>query len=362
MVIDIEKIILKLKSIILIAFSIVAIYLAYKLSSFYMPFILAYIISMAIEPLILKIKKKFDLKRKTCTLIILLLVFSLIIGIFCFVGIKLFSEATNFLNTGNYFIEEMSDFFYDKITLLEKWNFKTEVKDFIREKFYDILNIVSNKTTDFLKRIISFLGSIPEMAIYAVITIMATYFFASDKVYILDRMEHHFPKKWVSKFNIHITEILNSIGGYLKAELTLILISFFIVSIGIFILYYLKFDIKYPFLISLFIGFVDALPILGSGTILIPWAIFSGINGNLNLAIALISIYAISVTAKQVLEPKIVSKNLGIHPIFTLIAMYTGFKVLGVLGLFVGPIVLIMIKNIFSQSIEKGIVNSIKEM
>lgn len=362
MLIDIEKVIIKIKTFMLIFLGILTIYLGYKLTKFYMPFILAYIISIAIEPLILKIKKKVNLKRKTCTLIILLLVFSLIIGTFCLAGIKLFSEATNFLNTGNYFIEEISEFFNDKIILLEKWNFKTEVKDFIKEKFYDILNLVSNKTTDFLKGIISFLRSIPEMAIYAVITIMATYFFASDKVYILDRMEHHFPKKWVSKFNIHITEILNSIGRYLKAELTLILISFIIVSIGIFILYYLKFDIKYPFLISLFIGFVDALPILGSGTILIPWAIFSGINGNLNLAIALISIYAISVTVKQVLEPKIVSKNLGIHPIFTLIAMYTGFKILGVFGLFVGPILLIMIKNIFSQSIEKGIVNSIKEM
>lgn len=362
MVIDIEKIFLKLKLIIFAILGIVGIYFLLKLSYFYMPFIFAYIISMAIEPLILKMKKKLNLKRKNCTLIILLLVFSLVLGFFSYLAIKIFSEATNFLSTGNYFIEEISEFFNDKISLLEKWNFKIEVKEFIINKFYEVINFISNKTTDLLKGIINFLGSVPKMAIYGVITIMATYFFSSDKVYILDRLEHHFPKKWVSKFNTHIAEILKSIGGYLKAEVTLIFISFIIISIGIFLLYYMKFNIAYPLLISLFIGFVDALPILGSGMILIPWAIFSSINGDLKLGIALISIYTISVVAKQLLEPKLVSKNIGIHPIFTLIAMYTGFKMLGVLGLFIGPIALIVIKNLFAQSIEKGIVKSIKEI
>lgn len=362
MIIDVEKIILKLKTIILIVFGIIILYLGCKLSYFYMPFVFAYIISMSIEPLILKIKKRYNLKRKTCTLIILLLVFSLILGSICFLGIKLFSEATNFLNTGNYYIDEISNFVTDKIKILEKWNLNTEAKDFIMKKVYSILDVISNKTTDFIKAILSFFSEIPKATIYVIITIMATYFFASDKIYILDRLEHHFPKKWINKFNFHITEIINSIGKYLKAELTLVLISFIIITIGIFLLYYLKFDVKYPFLISIFIGFIDALPILGSGAILIPWAIFSGLNGNIKLGIGLLSIYAISVTAKQLLEPKIVSKNIGIHPIFTLASMYTGFKILGVLGLFLGPILLIIIKNIFAQSIEKGIVKSIKEI
>ena len=95
---------------------------------------------------------------------------------------------------------------------------------------------------------------------------------------------------------------------------------------------------------------------------MIPWAILSGINGDINLGIAIIVLLIIMSIARQVLEPKLVSKNIGIHPIFTLASMYTGFKILGVLGLFLGPILLIIIKNIFAQSIEKGIVKSIKEI
>ena len=84
---------------------------------------------------------------------------------------------------------------------------------------------------------------------------------------------------------------------------------------------------------ALFIGFVDALPILGSGTVMIPWAIISGINGDINLGIAIIVLLIIMSVARQVLEPKLVSKNIGVHPIFTLIAMYTGFKAIGILRL-----------------------------
>ena len=92
---------------------------------------------------------------------------------------------------------------------------------------------------------------------------------------------------------------------------------------------------------------------------MIPWAILSGINGDINLGIAIIFLLIIMSIARQVLEPKLVSKNIGIHPIFTLIAMYTGFKVIGVIGLLIGPIVLIIFKNIFANLIDQGVFKTI---
>ena len=88
---------------------------------------------------------------------------------------------------------------------------------------------------------------------------------------------------------------------------------------------------------------------------MIPWAILCAINGDLNLGIAIIILLVIMSVIRQLLEPKLVSKNIGIHPIFTLIAMYTGFKVIGVMGLLIGPIVLIIFKNIFANLIDKGV-------
>lgn len=92
---------------------------------------------------------------------------------------------------------------------------------------------------------------------------------------------------------------------------------------------------------------------------MIPWAILCAINGDLNLGIAIIILLVIMSVIRQLLEPKLVSKNIGIHPIFTLIAMYPGFKVIGVMGLLIGPIVLIIFKNIFANLIDKGVFKTI---
>ena len=139
------------------------------------------------------------------------------------------------------------------------------------------------------------------------------------------------PRVWVKKLRFHLHDLTHTLGGYLKAEATLILVSFIISLIGLYILVFLGFNIKYPLLMALFIGFVDALPILGSGTVMIPWAIISAINGDINLGLAIIVLLIIMSVVRQLLEPKLVSKNIGVHPIFTLIAMYTGFKVIGVI-------------------------------
>lgn len=92
---------------------------------------------------------------------------------------------------------------------------------------------------------------------------------------------------------------------------------------------------------------------------MIPWAIISAVNGDLKLAIALLTLYLIIIVVRQLLEPKIVSRHLGIHPIFTLIAMYTGFKLSGLIGLFIGPVILIILQNIFETMIDNGIIKTI---
>lgn len=91
---------------------------------------------------------------------------------------------------------------------------------------------------------------------------------------------------------------------------------------------------------------------------MLPLAIISAFNGDIKLAIGVFVLWIIMSIVRQFLEPKIVSSNLGVHPIFTLIAMYTGFRFSGILGLFLGPILLIILKNIFSGMIDKGVMKS----
>ena len=226
-----------------------------------------------------------------------------------------------------------------------------------QEASQEILLKVSEWVTSFLTKLLSLITSLPTITIYAIITILSVYFVCTDRIYILDFMEHHMPKKWVQKIGIHIKEITVKLGGYLKAEAILILVSFIISLVGLYIFKFVGMNVKYPLLIALGIGFVDALPILGSGSVMAPWAVVEALNGDIQLGISILSLWIIMSIVRQFLEPKIVSGKIGIHPIFTLIAMYTGFKVIGVMGMLVGPIVLIILKSVFANVLEDGISN-----
>jgi len=167
------------------------------------------------------------------------------------------------------------------------------------------------------------------------------------------------PKSWVRRVGRHVREITQTLGAYLKAEITLVFVSFIISLAGFYIFMFAGLNIKYPLLIALVIAFVDALPILGSGTVMVPWAVISALDGDINLGISIVSLWILMCIVRQFLEPKVISNKIGIHPIFTLIAMYTGFKLIGVIGMLIGPIVLIIIKNIFGTLIEQGIIKTI---
>lgn len=127
-------------------------------------------------------------------------------------------------------------------------------------------------------------------------------------------------------------------------------------------LHYLKYfglKVEYPLLSAIGIAFVDALPILGSGSAMIPWAIIESINGNITLGIAILILWVVMTIIRNILEPKLVSKNIGIHPVFTLISMYTGYKLIGIIGMIIGPIILIILKEIYEPLINKGVIRSI---
>lgn len=342
-----------------IALIIVGVYIGAKLAVFYMPFLIAFVISLMIEPGIKYLMKKTKLSRKMSSIIIFVLVFSIIIGSVTWGIVSLISESTNLLQTLNLYIDRTYTQIQDVIGKMNisKVSISNNVANLIQDASKEVLFKLSTWITGFLTKLMSVITSIPTIAIYVVITILSVYFVCTDRIYILDFMEHHMPRKWVQKIGVHIREITIKLGGYLKAEAILILVSFIISLIGLYIFKFVGMNVKYPLLIALGIGFVDALPILGSGSVMAPWAVMEALNGDIQLGIAIIVLWIIMSIVRQFLEPKIVSGKIGIHPIFTLIAMYTGFKVIGVMGMLVGPIVLIILKSVFASVLEEGILN-----
>lgn len=231
---------------------------------FYVPFLIAYLISLLVEPLIKWVHKKTDFSRKTSSILVLATVFLVLIGLISWGTISLVSESTNLLGALNTYLEKAIEWVNSALKKIDmdQLALSDEIKQMIQSTSSDVLNKVieflKNTLTNFLEN----LKSVPTMIIYIVITILATYFITSDKIYIWDRLEHHIPKKILGKIATKVQKITSSLGSYLKAEMTLIGISFVIVLMGLNIFYLMGMNVGYPLLMALFIGFVDALPIL----------------------------------------------------------------------------------------------------
>ena len=140
---------------------------------------------------------------------------------------------------------------------------------------------------------------------------------------------------------------LNKAGlGFLKAQAILSLVTFIMAVIGLSIL-----DVRFAVLLSLLIVIVDILPILGTGSVLVPWAVIALIQDNNFLGFGLIILFLVITVVRRVIEPKVYSSSLGISPLASLISMYVGFKLLGIAGIFIGPIIVIIFETLKKANI-----------
>lgn len=352
-----------IKKLLVLSIGIFLIYIGFKVSIFYIPFLIAFILSQLIEPVIRFCMKKLKMRRKVSAILIFIIVLSIIIGLIAGGIITLVSEASNLLENINYYFEKIyngtqniiSDFNFSKIQL------SNELSTILSNSTGDFINTASNWVKNILTSFLNAVTSLPKVGLCIVITILALYFMCTDKIYMLDQIEHHLPEEWVKKLTKHIKALTKTLGCYLKAQFILIMVSFIISLIGLYIFSAIGMKVSYPSLTAIGIAVVDALPIFGSGTVMVPWAVISACNGDITLGISILVLWIIMSIVRQIIEPKIVSRQIGIHPIFTLIAMYTGFRFIGFLGMFVGPIVLIILKEIYGNRIDKGFVKSIFE-
>ena len=351
------------KRLLVFALTCLGIFIAFKFAIFYMPFLIAFLLSLIIEPVIRYLMRHFKLKRRTSAIIVFVVSLSIIIGLSAWGIITLITESTNLLKGLNGYFEKISYRFQDIVSKIDlsKLNLSSEIINTIQESMTNVFSAVSDWLKQVLTNILNMITSIPTIGIYVVITILSLYFICTDKIYMLDQLEHHFPELWVKKIIKFIREMTSSLGALIKAEAILVIVSFIISLIGLYIFKIVGLNVGYPLIAALGIGFVDALPIFGSATVMIPWAVIAAFNGDIRLGVLLLILLFIMSAVRQFIEPRIVSGQIGIHPIFTLIAMYTGFKFIGILGLLLGPVILIMLKNIFGTMIDKGVAKAIFE-
>lgn len=332
-----------------------------KTACFYMPFLISFFIAMMFEPIIRFFMKKLKITRKASSIILIAIFISLVTALIAWGIGTLFNESSKLINNLDYYIKKIQDFSYGITNSKFAKNIPKELIDLFMMSKNDLLNSTSATFISLFNKIKDLIFKIPDLCIIIFFSICALFFMCTDKIYIIDQIEHHLPDNWSRKLIIHIKEIMGKLIKYFEAEAILVFVSFLISLFGFWLFNLVGLRIEFPLLTALSIAFVDALPILGSGSVMVPWGIIEAINGNIKLGLAIIILWVIMIMVRNFMEPKMVSKHIGIHPVFTIIAMYTGYKIISIFGLIVGPILLIIFKEVYGPIIDKGIIRSLFE-
>lgn len=340
-------------------YSAVAIALIYFIFNYLwsaiLPFIISYIFAECFKPIVKYSEQNKKFPKKSFIIFMVILTFFAVFSLIYAILRQLFLEATQLSNTAKAMVEQINSDDIYAAEIIEKINKFVPFID-IRPRLWDIR---SNMDEEIWSLIISFgdkisgvafsfIGNaakfIPNMLFTTVVIIVATYYFAVDRIKINCFFLSLFPKN-IRKSLKSVKNLLSeTVGKYLRAYGLLFLITF----AQLLLLFWIM-GINYAFILAIVIALVDILPVVGTGTVLIPWAVISFITENLSRGIWLLVGYGVIVVTRQVVEPKIVGKFIGLSPIAALASMYIGLKLIGIAGLFTFPIGAIILKKLLER-------------
>lgn len=361
----------------LLAVVVVAIYIflprILKLIGFivklFLPFLLGYIFSMAVNPLADTLQKRLKIPRGLSAVLVIVLIVGILGGVLTFAVWKIIDEVrmlyTQFPTIYENLQTSVHNFAVKWSTVYE--NLPMNIQEAITAAGESIsdkaANFINTKSTPMVDSAGSVAKALPSVFIGVVVFILSSYFMVTENKAVTSTVYKLFSDRFVERLRIVKTEIKKYLGGYLRAQGILMLIAFGIMFIGLSIL-----DIDYALLIALGIAFLDALPFFGSGLILWPWTLISFLNGDIKHGVGLIIIYAAVALMRHFTEPKLVSSRIGMNPILTLMSMYVGYRTLSIGGMILGPIILMLIISFYKAGvfdapirILKNIYNFIKE-
>lgn len=337
------------------------IYLLPRAIVYFMPFVVGWIIALIASPLVRFFEKKLKIRRKTGSAFVIIAVIALVIVAGYFIGVKLAEQVMEFITD----VPELWKAAQGDFTEIGT-KFSAAYKYLPKELQLAISNIVGN-IDEYLGSVVgsiseptiealgNFAKNLPNIVISVIMCLLFAYFYVADKEYIPGLLDKALPKSVLERWDMIKRGFARAVGGYFKAQLKIEIWMYFLLGIGFSILH-----IKYAFIIAVGVAFLDFLPFFGTGTVLVPWAVIKFLSADYKMVIGLLIIWGVGQLARQIIQPKIVGDSVGLSPMPTIILLFIGYRMAGVIGMIIAVPVGIIIFNLYEEGVFDTTLDSLK--
>lgn len=341
--------------------TVLFIYVGIKAIFYFMPFVIGWILSVIAGPLVTFLEKKLKIMKRLGSAITIILVLALCIGLIYLIISQIWEEISvlirNFPSMYHDLERGMSQIGAQGNTLFERF------PEQIQNSWATLMNNLDDTASSLIGRIgeptIEVAGNvakrIPSVLIGTIVAFVSAYFFIADKENLGEWVKKVVPKSITSRLLLVGENLKYAMGGYFKAQFKIMGVVFAILLVGFTLM-----QIRFSILLAIAIAFLDFLPFFGTGTALIPWAIYKFLVGDYKMVAALVILYGVTQLVRQLIQPKLVGDSMGLNPLYTLFLLYLGYRVGSVLGMiFAVPIGLILL-NLYQAGAFDYILNDVK--
>ena len=328
---------------------------------FFLPFVIALVIAAIANPMVRFLEKKVKVKRKHGSVIIIVVVLGVVVGLLYLLGYILFRELFGLLQD----LQDIQEKAQELLLLISQR--LQGIYDRLPVKLQGGVSSLARVLEGWLEKAVSdfkmpsisvagsYVKSILDGILIAVITILAAYFFIADRDKLVEGLQKLIPSTVTEYYRLIMENIKSAVGGYFKAQFKIMLIIIVVLFAGFEIL-----GVPYSFLLALLTAFLDFLPVFGTGTIIGPWVVVDLITGKYGEAVFLTILYIVCQLIKQLLQPKMVGDSIGMNPLATLFFMFTGYRLGGIIGMIIGIPVGMVLVNFYRIGIFDRLLRGIK--
>lgn len=353
------------KVIVSLIFSLIAtffvIFVGLKLLIFFMPFVIGWFISYIATPVVNWLEKRLKIAKKLGLTILIVGVLAVFMWLIYLAGSKLVEEVIRL-------IQDMPSLYEDAENGLRSIGASFAgvfgmLPEGIQEGWTTMFNNFDQTMGEIIGKFsdpaVTATGNaakrIPSILISVIVTIVSAYFFIADREELIIWSKKIAPDPIVRRMTLVMDNLKYAVGGYFKAQFKIMAVVFVILTVG-----FMAVGIHFSFLLALLIAFLDFLPFFGTGTALLPWALYKLLVGNYKMALALIVIYAVTQLVRQLIQPKLVGDSVGLNPLLTLVLLYIGYRIGSVLGMILAVPVGMIVINLFKAGAFDYILDDVK--